>query len=141
MNGDENEWVADPRIIRLQQLILSLGRATGPARNLDEEIARFKGWREYSLSHGARTRWENPTGAVGDTPRYTLNLDVALELLKEAEPSWVGGFSWEPGMGSAAVGSNPVLQGASPVIAICMQALLLELRKLQESHLFAVSDR
>lgn len=122
----------------IKTTIINLSRATGPDRSLDAEIAAILGWtsqpEQYEDKETGQTLvrhlWYNEERQLDKVPRFTWNLDVAMELLDRMSPDADGGFGWEPGAASASFGGRKATMASTPTIAVCMQALLARLRQL-----------
>jgi hypothetical protein len=123
----------------LKTTIINLSRASGPDRTLDAEIASIMGWTSQPEPYEdaetgetlVRHLWFNQEQQLDKVPRYTWNLDLAMSLLDGFAPEAEGGFGWEPGQASAAFGGNKPTLASTPILAICMQALLIRLRQLE----------
>ena len=123
----------------IKKTIVNLSRASGPDRVLDAEIASILGWssqpEQYEDQKTGETLirhlWFNPDGQQDKVPRYTWNLDLAIELIKQFASDIEGGFGWEPGKASASFNANNATLANSVILATCMQALLIRLRQLE----------
>lgn len=137
MSSDTN--IRENQVVTLKRTIIALARASAPDRALDAAIAEGLGWtvKTEDFSEGqisppqVRHIWFNPQGQPDKVPKYTWNLDLALELVESIEPARAGGFGWQAGNGSAKINDLKPALATTPIIAVCMQALLLKLRQLQ----------
>ncbi|MGK9213808.1 hypothetical protein [Neorhizobium petrolearium] len=116
----------------IQSVIEQLEQATRGSRSLDTDIAQLIGWRRkvdsiHDPKTGAKTEttlWIVPTGNdPGRVPPYTTSIQAAYDLTQTVAPSNVGGCSWEDGKGSARIDGGPIIQAATPKIALCIAAL------------------
>lgn len=128
----------ESQIVTLKRTVIALARASAPDRALDAAIAEGLGWTVktedfiggQSSPPQVRHIWYNPEGQPDKVPKYTWNLDVALELVESIQPASAGGFGWQAGTGSAKINDIKPAVATTPIIAVCMQALLLKLRQL-----------
>ena len=74
----------------LSELIAALEAATGPSRELDEEIAKTQGWAYEKRNNDRVEWWYRPDGTRrayvwrdNRCPPYTASLDAALTLVPE----------------------------------------------------------
>ncbi len=117
----------------IQSVISRIKKATGPARSLDASIAELIGW-EKRVKSGTDpktgevknvTLWIVPSGDdVGRVPHYTSDLQAAYQLAKDKVPDHVAGCSWENGKGSARINDGPIVEAATPQMALCIAVLM-----------------
>jgi len=108
-------------------LLTRLEKATGPDRELDEDLARELGWETVMQWNGLV--WKSPSGNTGYTPpRFSSSIDEALSLVPEGAIKWSvsGGLD---GMWGATVDMGVVglicadFKGHTPALALCIAAL------------------
>lgn len=116
----------------IKSVIDRLAKASGPARTLDAAIAEIVGWKKQidnvkdSKTGEMRqtTLWIVPAGSdPGKVPNYTSSLQAAYDLAHALVPGHVAGCSWEGQMGSARIDNGPIIQAATPHLALCVAAL------------------
>ncbi|MBB6511098.1 hypothetical protein F4695_004496 [Rhizobium soli] len=122
----------------IKRTVISLAKAVGPDRSLDAEIASILGWtsrqEQFEERRTGETKirhlWFKPDGQLDKVPRFTWNLDVALDLVQSMNGSSAGGFGWEATSGSSKMRDFKPVLASTPILALCIQALLLKLRQL-----------
>lgn len=125
--------------IAIRQTVINLSRASGPDRILDAEIAFILGWRSDSSNSETcndpdKKLWRNPDGELCSIPKFTSNLDIAMGVVEQFSTILEGGFGWEVNQGSAKFGLSKALAASTPVLAVCIQGLLLRLRQLEAAR-------
>lgn len=126
----------------IKQTLSDLIRLHEPDREVDKSIARIFGWSVHSTvsrdketgERSVRSDWYNPSGENQKVPRYTQNIDSALDLLREVNPDIEGGFSWEPGLGAAKFGDSASVSAREPAMSICIVAILLHAKKHRDGQ-------
>jgi hypothetical protein len=118
----------------LADLIAHLDAATGPDRELDEEIMALRAGVIREVQNGRSvyhvgTRWVG----VGDVPPFTASVDAAVTLVPDGWMWTVCGGEHRGGQGVAFMapngGNSPADRwiddtgGATPAIALCIAAL------------------
>jgi hypothetical protein len=116
----------------IDTLISQLHATHAGSRKLDSSIAFALGWKLQSDTivdpetgqHSKRHLWFKPNSReIAPVPFWTTNLTDAHKLAEEVAPKLVIGFSFEPGKGSAKIGSGPYVQAVSAPVALCIAAL------------------
>ena len=109
-----------------QDLIARLEKATGPAWQLDADIAVGMGW---ALDESDQLYpWANPNGdLLEDCPHYTASIDAALTLVPEGWTRFVDATAPECliDVELFAPGKGPLTKGSHRCesIALCIAAL------------------
>lgn len=115
----------------IDELIQRLEAATGPSRDLANEVLFACGWtqREIGKLDNPTLYWEPPDKEHdyfrdGDQPNPLDSIDAARRLLPD--DSWEWSLSWNSGLAFAEVG-DPLLymegEAKTPAIALCIAAL------------------
>jgi hypothetical protein len=116
-------------------LIEKLRALKQPDRRVDIEIAMLAGYRREIDEKERRVLWFDAKGADPvRIPPYTSSIDHAREFAQLIVPGYVGGYSWEPGMGSARINDGPYIEAVSPEIALCIAALQANLNRETEEQ-------
>lgn len=74
-----------------EELIKRLEAATGPSREMDDDIAYAAGWTRTDILDeitGPETVWHDGKRHLISTPRFTSSIDAALTLVPEDASSW-----------------------------------------------------
>jgi hypothetical protein len=125
--------------VNIESIIYELQQAQFGSPEFDAEIAQIVGWKKSAqtfkdMTSGeiqSRTLWLVPNSEdPGKVPSYTSDLAAAYQLVQEMAPHLGGGCSWEDGKASAKIGPEGIyVQAATPAIALCIAALLVERRR------------
>ena len=111
----------------VETLLRELEAAERSDRLLDAKLAAVFGYRRIrsaSEEETGKPRWVAPTGEeVTMIPFYTTSIDEALTLLQWGVASEDWGVSWEEGIASAQIASEPPCQASTPALALCMAAV------------------
>ncbi len=115
-----------------------LAAATGPDREIDQELAKIAGWVEIEVAPGIRSCREpdgrkRPHGLVAWAPHYTASIDAAMTLVPEGwrldwlqhmldQPLWTCGLYRRCENKIERFNSGPS-GGPTPAIALCIAAL------------------
>lgn len=115
--------------MKLKELVDALAGATEPDRALDSQLALIAGYKKKAREDGG-TYWVDASdNGPSNVPRFTNNIDAALDLVGIVAPDVAFGVSWEPGDAHARIGERPYCRGANPAIALCLAAMSYRLRK------------
>lgn len=103
-----------PSIDLLRQLI----HAQSGSPELDEAIARQVGYVPNGQS------WTRPDGVILHAlPKFTTEVQAALDLAIGALDPELGGVSWEDGLASATINGGKFYQARSPACALCIAVI------------------
>lgn len=103
-----------PSIELLRQLI----HAQSGSAELDEAIACQLGYAKNGQS------WTRPDGAIlKSLPKFTTEVQAALDLAMASLKPRSGGLSWEQGLASAAIDGGKIYQARSPACALCIATI------------------
>lgn len=118
--------------LKVRDVLRRLLQAKESSRELDGQIAQLMGWtaQVVQITDGEEIKTQTALFTPSATkasryPHYTSNLKTALDLLNLIAPGTEGGFSWEPGRGSAKLGRGRAIESFNAPTAICIAALLL----------------
>lgn len=119
--------------MEIQRLIEKLKSAKGPERGLDGQVAQVLGWRKIveptldpkTGERKNRTLWRVPAGDdFGRIPYYTGSFDAARALVEALAPGKAVACSWDNDSGKCVIEGGTTETAASPVLAICVAALV-----------------
>jgi hypothetical protein len=93
---------------------------------LDKRVAVLLGFVENGSS------WSRPDGAAIRTlPRFTSDIQDAIDLSTLITNANISGVSWEPGLASAVLGDQKPYQAKTAACAICISVLAYHLAAIK----------
>lgn len=119
--------------VDIGELIERLKLATAADRGIDNAIAQLQGWRKREVkipdpqtgTEKTRTLWLVPSSNdESNPPRYTANLNDAYHLANQVAPGLPAGCTWAAGEASAKIGKGPVCHAPTPMLALCVAAMI-----------------
>jgi hypothetical protein len=117
------------------ELIEKLRALKQPDRRVDIEIAMLAGYRREIDEKERRVLWFDSNGSDPvRIPPYTSSIDNARDFARFLVPGYVGGCSWELGLGSARINNGPYIEAVSPEIALCIAALHANIKRETEEQ-------